>query len=434
MIQAMRIAWRNFLRNHSRYRLLIIALSIAVMVQFIILGSVLGMIESLSAKGARYFGGDIVLLGYRAGSSTSIIEDVPGIERVLGQAGIDATRLIPRSMYYRSDAELFFHGNRLLQRRLIGVNWHKEQELLNSFHFVDGGVPLGLDHQDDQAILISHQASRILGLQVGDEVLLSLTTQTGQRNTGMLVVAGIFDEPSFFGFAAYLSASRLNSLLLREVDHTSELGILPLPGQAPGRLAQRVNRVLSQYFPTLGVFQSQDERDQSRQTITQEHLRHYGVMTLEANLAEITNLLQALTITAGFLIGLFLVIVIVGVGNTYRMIVFERTFEIGTMRAIGLTQVGTGLLFLFEALFLGVISTGIGGVLGFIGLTWLQQARFAGLDAITLFLDQGRLSWSLPLPWVFSIFAIVILASVLGCLVSALRAAKLSPVEALRQE
>ena len=80
----------------------------------------------------------------------------------------------------------------------------------------------------------------------------------------------------------------------------------------------------------------------------------------------------------GFMAVLIGAIVLFTVGNTMSMAVFERTTEIGTLRAMGLRRAGIRRLFVCEGLLLGLIGavTGIAFALAFAwlinhgGLTW----------------------------------------------------------------
>jgi len=135
------------------------------------------------------------------------------------------------------------------------------------------------------------------------------------------------------------------------------------------------------------------------------------------------------------IMGLFLLIVVVGVSNTYAMIVFERTREIGTMRALGMQRPGVVALFVIESLYLALTGGIIGVAGGFAGLAFIRAAfDFTGRNWATLFLVQGRLVWSMPAAVVGAITVITMSAAVAGSLRAALRAAAISPVDALRQE
>ena len=430
MRSILRVAWRNYWRNLGRYRLLIIALAAAVAIQVTILGTILGLTDTLRAKAARYFGGHVVVLGYGAGNRSQI-PDIRHVEEALRAAAVRGATLVRRSLYYRTNATLFFAGNQHGQRRLIGVDWDSEQALLGSLDLVSGRLPWD---NDEPAILVSSVTARARKLQAGDEVLVSGTTEAGQRNTTVLVVAGIFDDPSLFGFTSYLSMAEVNRLLDVDPERISEIGLFLPPHANPNRQARRVLAALGQRLPVYPLFTNQDERDRASMSRDRSAPTRYGVITLDANLAEIRNLLDAMAILAGFLILLFLTIVVIGVANTYRMIVYERTREIGTMRALGLTRPQAAWLFLIEALLLGACGAAIGFGIGVVMLSILSLVDFSAQEALLMFLSRGRLSWSLPTGWAFGIIITVVGASLAGCVRAAAKAAALTPVVALRNE
>ena len=72
------------------------------------------------------------------------------------------------------------------------------------------------------------------------------------------------------------------------------------------------------------------------------------------------------TVIDAISLGIFLVlllIIMVGITNTFRMVLIERVKEIGTMRAFGMQQNTVKAIFLLEALFLGLF----GGLAGLVG-------------------------------------------------------------------
>jgi len=113
-----------------------------------------------------------------------------------------------------------------------------------------------------------------------------------------------------------------------------------------------------------------------------------------------------------------------GVLNTMLMSVYERTREIGVLRALGWRRTSVVGMILREAVLLGVLGGVAGIVLSFVMVELMQQsAAFS--------------SWVTPM-WKPEIFARAILLSVflgvIGGLYPAYRATRLSPVEALRYE
>ena len=89
-----------------------------------------------------------------------------------------------------------------------------------------------------------------------------------------------------------------------------------------------------------------------------------GRLISREQLEQLKNLLDAFLGCTYFVLVIFLVIVMIGILNTYRVIVYERTREIGTMRAIGMQAGDVRRIFLYEAAALAVIASAVGFILG----------------------------------------------------------------------
>jgi putative ABC transport system permease protein len=129
----------------------------------------------------------------------------------------------------------------------------------------------------------------------------------------------------------------------------------------------------------------------------------------------------------GFLNGIStLAILVGGVGvlNTMLMSVFERTREIGVLRALGWRRSSILGLILREAALLGVV----GGMIG-VGVAW-SLVWLMNLVPLLTGLITAEFSWD-----VFArAFLVALFLGVSGGLYPAYRATRLQPVEALRYE
>lgn len=114
----------------------------------------------------------------------------------------------------------------------------------------------------------------------------------------------------------------------------------------------------------------------------------------------------------------------VGMLNTMAMAVFERTREIGTLRALGWKRRRVVWLVLGEALALGTLGAVLGVALGFLGLQALALAPTS----------RGFVTSELPPGTVWVGAAVALVLSLFGGLLPAIRASRLDPTEALRHE
>ena len=114
----------------------------------------------------------------------------------------------------------------------------------------------------------------------------------------------------------------------------------------------------------------------------------------------------------------------VGMLNTMIMAVFERTQEIGVLRALGWRRSRVLRLILGESVCLGLIGAALGMVLAVVGLRALLLAPTA----------RGFIDPNLPPAVLFLGLILGLLLSILGGVYPAVRASLLDPSEALRHE
>jgi putative ABC transport system permease protein len=121
---------------------------------------------------------------------------------------------------------------------------------------------------------------------------------------------------------------------------------------------------------------------------------------------------------------LALLIGILGIANTMVMSVFERTQEIGILRALGWKRGHVLALIELEAAVLGLA----GGILGIV-LGWCALNVLAALPQTSSFVSAS-LRW----PLLAQALAIAVLAGLIAGAIPAWRGARLSPMEALRHD
>ena len=122
-------------------------------------------------------------------------------------------------------------------------------------------------------------------------------------------------------------------------------------------------------------------------------------------------------------------LMLLGVANTMLMSVLERTREVGTMMAVGLTRGSVMTLFLLEALVLGVLGAAGGLVLMTILTTALAR------KGITVTPPSATMAMDVFPFMTFGFTAGVLFAAIAGAVIFALypafRASRLRPVQAL---
>ena len=118
------------------------------------------------------------------------------------------------------------------------------------------------------------------------------------------------------------------------------------------------------------------------------------------------------------LLALSVIVSLFGIVNTLVLTVFERTREIGMLRAIGMTRRQVRRMIRHESVITALIGAAIGIVLGIV----LAALLVARVDFIVFSFPSRR--WSM-----FAVAAIVV--GIVAAIFPARRAAKLDPLEAL---
>ncbi len=229
------------------------------------------------------------------------------------------------------------------------------------------------------------------GLRVGSEVIA--TVPSGETKT--FVLHGIFDEPtggSPFG-AITVSIAAWDAL----VDQPRNLySFAKITGGVSEGNQAALDEALSGY---------PNAKAQTRDEFIDNQI---------SGLAAVLNILYVL-------LALSIVVSLFGIVNTLVLTVFERTREIGMLRAIGMTRRQVRRMIRHESVITALIGAAIGIVLGVV----LAALLIARVDFVDFTLPVGQLV-------VFAIAAVFV--GILAAIFPARRAAKLDPLQALHYE
>ena len=131
--------------------------------------------------------------------------------------------------------------------------------------------------------------------------------------------------------------------------------------------------------------------------------------------------IDTLLMTVNALVGFAVIIAVLGIVNTLMLSVFERTREIGLLRAVGMTRRQTRRMIRWEAVIIAVF----GGVLGILVGTLL------GFIAVQAMPDSFITDFGIPVGNFVIILVMCIIAGVLAAILPARRAARLNILDAI---
>jgi putative ABC transport system permease protein len=121
---------------------------------------------------------------------------------------------------------------------------------------------------------------------------------------------------------------------------------------------------------------------------------------------------------------LAIVIALMGIANTLRLSVLERTRELGLLRAVGMTRKQVRSALRWESVIISVFGT-LGGML---------LGTFFGWAAIRALSGDQLLKFAPPVPLLITILVLGAVAGVLAAFRPARKAAKLDILQAIASE
>jgi putative ABC transport system permease protein len=256
------------------------------------------------------------------------------------------------------------------------------------------GVTAGqVSELTEKAMLVSQQKADEMGWQVGDAIPVEFA-QTGETQ---LEVAGIFTDKSWF------QQDYLVSLGLHELSDSAMLDSSALVTIDDGADLAEVESLV-----TAAVAVHPDVR-----VLDQDEMAESGAEFADQILGFVTVLLL-----------LAVVIALLGIVNTLALSVFERTRELGLLRAVGMTRNQVRAMVRWESVVISVIGAVIGAVLGIgLGVSLSQSLAELGIKSIAI--PAGQLALYV---------ALAAVAGVLAAIGPARRAAKVDVLRAVVTE
>lgn len=441
--QWLRVAWRNVARQKKRTALLAGAIAFAVLVITLVNAYTAGLVVAVRENFTQSFGGHVYVSGSvisERGREMNLLRDTALLERAIDEVDIDVA-----TINYRSGAlaTLIYTTNEAIQV-VDGVDFAAEARFRETVRLVGGSWEA---LAEPGSILLPQSAVDQLGMELGEELLLSLSTVTGQRNVVELTLRGISSEVAGLGItSAYVRLADMNAALglapgeyqtanlyledpagidaatvalERELARTASVDADEAADAETGVPASLFGRL----FGGGGAEVAPDERWE-------------GTRFAVTNLNDATEQLETIVGTMNAVaFGIFVVLLVisgVGITNSYRMVMIERTGEIGTMRSIGVPRRGIRSIFTLEALLVAMIGTAAGVLIALLVAGGVGLVEWSAGTALDAFLLKGRLIADVRLTAIARNAAIILLMTVWAVSAPAKAAARLEPAQALR--
>jgi putative ABC transport system permease protein len=366
---------RNMLNRKARTSLTVLGLSVGIAAVMILTGIAWGFERSFMAI---YQTKGIDLVVVRAGISNQLSSNLDAgiadqVRAVEGVADLAPSLLDTVSFEDKNLVSVLTNG------------WEGGSRLFRGVRVLEGRA---LRPGDGRVAMLGRVLRINLGKSVGDEIAIAGET---------FRVVGIFESDSLFeNGGLIIPLAELQRMMGRQGQVSGF--VVAAKSSEPGEISKLARRI-EQRIPGVAAVPARD--------FVQSDIQ-----------IRLTKTMAWATTAVALILGS------IGLLNTMVMAVFERTGEVGLLRALGWRRPRILALILGEALVLGLLGSVVGTALA-----------YGGVRALVLNpTSQGFIDPNLS-PAVIGIgLAMGVGLSLLGGLYPALRAASLDPTEALRHE
>lgn len=413
----LRLAFRNLSRHRRRTALTIAALAFGIALM------VLGRAWTDAMERAVVDPAKDATLGHVQVYRSDAAADETG----------EISFIMPQNNYrlIRSPADLIEEAKRLDPRVLSGISRLMVGALLSFKDTTMDGVLIGIDPKarastypalsvvagrhfepGEKGVLINRGVARKLGIGPGDDLVALGTTSDGRLNGTKLRVTGIYTIKGLEAYewgSCYADLSGVQEIL----DVPDQAGLVVLRLKEGGREAAAVRDTLNAAFRRKGT---------NATAFTWEDMGgpFIGGMLVTRFIAAIMNFVMGIIVAAGVL-------------NTVLMATFERTREMGTMRAMGARKQDVLSVFLSEGFLLGAFGATLGALLGALTIVFFSHYGIPAFSEAQKYTYGGdRLFPMIKLEDVVAPPLVMLGVSVLAALIPSLSAAKQKPAESLR--
>lgn len=279
---------------------------------------------------------------------------------------------------------------------------------------------------DKNGVLISEKRAEELKAGIGDPLSITYRTKfEGLSSPLQVAVRGIFipDEP----------AGEEMVFLHPEMIYKTSTEVPPLNRPS----IDRDSELFSYLLPEWTLLEMSPDRDSLMKKYAD--LRNEGwngrivdVATMYAMASEVMSMENVLKIVTLVAVLILFFIILIGVVNTLRMTIRERTREIGTIRAIGMQRSDVRWIFLLEVVFLAFFASIVGTIVSFILMKALSMLTLKPEGMFSIFLVDHHLHFLPTVSDIVTNLAIIVLITAVTAILPAHKASRMAVADALR--
>jgi ABC-type lipoprotein release transport system permease subunit len=298
------------------------------------------------------------------------------------------------------------------------------QVLYNQLQIVAGD--LEQIFTDERAVVVSQTVADGLGVDIGDEVSLAYESRFQGPAVSQTYQVGAIFEPDADVTAAMV-------FVHADAMYATFFPVLP---KDPVRLQEDHPLFSSLIKEWTLLKRSPDSKSFQKKLKDLRNTDWQGatldVTTMYEAASQVLQLESVLKIVTLIAVLILFFIILIGVVNTLRMTIRERTREIGTIRAIGMQRTDVGKTFMAEVLLLTLFAAIAGIILAFIVMKLVGFITIQDEGFFSIFLVEKHLHFVPTWINVVQNLALILVITFITAFFPSRRAAKMSVASALR--
>ncbi len=236
--------------------------------------------------------------------------------------------------------------------------------------------------------------------------------------------------------ASYVNIDYMNELVDIESGESSSVDVYFKKGNNTEKKAMEFQAAMEKEYNVLERPDTKKERDEIRRKFKKDDWdgAKYVISSLDENFGEILGISNFLNVGIAVTIIILFSIILVGIGNTIRMTIYERTKEIGTMRALGMQKGSVKSLFVLEAGVMSLIAS-IAGLLISTGImAAVSSVKYDGVENFfAMFLKNRHIYFKINFLFI-GLFVLALTGFVIMTgFLTARRASEINPAKAIHK-
>ncbi|MEM6730834.1 MAG: FtsX-like permease family protein [Myxococcota bacterium] len=435
MIPYVHIALRNLVRSRRRSLLLGAGLALVTASLVFTMSLANGLHDTIVRSATILLSGHVNVGGfykYKRNDAHAVVTDFERIESIIAEEVEGVRYVVDRQ---RGFATLTSEVDSL-QAVLAGIDVEQEPELARALVASDAGRGDVEGLTNPNTIVLFEEQAAQLEVEVGDRITLSAQLLDGTVNTADVEVVAIAkDVGTLSGWNAFVHQSTVRTFYRLGENTTGAIFVYLDDPLRSDEVASTLRDVLAREGYALMRPRAQPYWEKFSIAASGSWTgQRLDVTTWRDEVSTVQWTLDAVNTVSRVLVAILVLIIVVGITNTMWISVRERTREIGTLRAIGMTRHRVLAMLVIESGVLGVLSASFGALFAAALAVTLDAAQIRvpseAMRAVILS-DVIHLSVEIsPIIWAIVAFTVV---TVLAGLWPAFTAARLSPITAIQR-